>query len=153
MSNEESSPNRSNLDYPINVIGDASEEDPFCLLKNLKLKNSHRLVIGQININSIRNKFELFKKLVKGTLDIVVVTESKLDESFPQQQFLMEGYNLPFRADRNGNRGGILIYVREDIPCREIEKNHSTERNLEGIFLELNLRKSKILLFGGYNIQ
>ena len=55
------------------------------------------------------------------------------------------------RADRNGNGGGILIYVREDIPCREIEKKHSTERNLEGIFLELNLRKSKILLFGGYN--
>ena len=102
MSNEESSPNHSNLDYPINVIGDASEEDPFCLLKKLMLKNSHQVVIGQININSIRNKFELFKKLVKGILDIVVVTESKLDESFPQQQFLMEGYNLPFRADRNG---------------------------------------------------
>ena len=125
MSNEESISNRSNLDYPINVIGDASEEDPFCLLKKLKLKNSHRLVIGQININSIRNKFELFKKLVKGILDIVVVTESKLDESFPQQQFLMEGYNLPFRADRNGNGGGILIYVREDIPCREIEKKNT----------------------------
>ena len=124
---------------------------PFCVLKQLKLKNSHRLVFGQININSIRNKSEPFKKLVKGNLDLIVVTKSKLDESFPQQQFLIEGYNLPFRADRIRNGGGILIFVREDIPCREIGKTHSTKRNLEGISLELNLRRSKILLFGGYN--
>ena len=101
--------------------------------------------------NSIRNNFEPFKKLMKGNLDIIVVTEPKLDESFPQQQFKIEGYNLPFRLGRNSNGGGILVYVREDIPCREIEKRHSSKPNLEGIFLELNLRRSKILLFGGYN--
>ena len=128
--NGQSSPNHSILDFQKNEM--------------------HGAPVGQINTNSIRNKFEPFKKLVKGNLDIIVVTESKLDESFPQRQFLIAGYNLPFRADRNRNGGGIIIYVREDIPCREIEKTHSTKRNLEGIFLELNLRRSKILLFGGY---
>ena len=63
----------------------------------------------------------------------------------------MKGYKLPFRLDRNGNGGGIIIYGSVDIPCREIEKDQSTKRNLEGIFLELNLRKHKVLLFGEYN--
>ena len=81
---------------------------------------------------------------------ILVVTESKLDDSFPKGQFLIEGYSPPFRLDRNANGGGILIYVRSDITCKEL-KDHTPVENLEGIFLELNLKKSKWLLFGGYN--
>ena len=151
MLNGKSSPNHSILDYQKNGMHGAPSRRSFCVLKHLKLKNSHRLVIGQININSIRNKSGPFKKIVKGNLYLIVVTESKLDECFPQQQFLIEGYNLPFRDYRNRNGGGILIYVREDIPCREIEKIHSTKRNLEGIFLELHLRRSKMFLFRRYN--
>ena len=46
--------------------------------------------------------------------------------------------------------GGGLIYIREDIPCKEL-KSYAIELNLEGIFLEINPRKCKWLLFGGYN--
>ena len=62
----------------------------------------------------------------------------------------MEGYTQPFRRDRNINGGGILIYVKEGIPSREHKMTPIVE-NLEGIFLEINLRKTKWLLFGGYN--
>ena len=84
-----------------------------------------------------------------GNIDIVVVTESKLDSSFPSQLFAMDVY-IQFRADRNADVGRVLIYVRQDIPCREINC-HSPEKNFEGIFLEINLRKTKWLIFGGYN--
>ena len=73
-----------------------------------------------------------------------------LDESFPDGQFYMEGYCAPFRFDRNKHGGGVLIYFRGDITCREL-KSHSPLINFEGIFLELNLKKSKWLFFGGYN--
>ena len=85
---------------------------------------------------------------MKDNIDII---ESTLVASFPLQQFAIEGYSLHFRADRDSNGGGVLIYVREDIPCREIKDNHFTTQNIEGIFVELNLRSGKILLFGGYN--
>ena len=62
----------------------------------------------------------------------------------------MEGYTQPFRRDRNINGGGILIYVKEGIPSQELKMTPIVE-NLEGIFLEINLRKTKWLLFGGYN--
>ena len=82
-----------------------------------------------------------------------MITESKLDESFPSMQFAIEGYTLPYRRDRNKEGGRVVIYVREDIPCRELT-NHLKINNLadfEGIFLEINLRKAKWLMFGGYN--
>ena len=73
-----------------------------------------------------------------------------MDDSFPINQFINDGYSPPFRADRNKNGGGVIIYVREDIPCREL-KEQPSPRNFEGIFLEINLKRSKWLLFGGYN--
>ena len=45
--------------------------------------------------------------------------------------------------------GGVLIFVRDDIPYRKL-KNYSDD-NFEGIFIEINLRKCKWLIFGGYN--
>ena len=130
------------------VLPDASD-----ILKDIKIKNLNRLVIGHININSFRNKFDSLKFIFKGNIDILVITETKLDESFPIQQFFVEGYALPFRLDRNengGNGGGVLVYVSEAIPCRKLAIQ-SSATNLEGIFLEINLRKKKWLVFGGYN--
>ena len=40
-------------------------------------------VIGHININSIRNKFEMLFTMVKDNIDILMVSETKLDSSFP----------------------------------------------------------------------
>ena len=76
-----------------------------------------------------------------------MVSETKIDESFPLNQFLIESYCTPFRHDRDSRGGGIIIYIREDIICKEL-KSHNMPKNVEGIFLELNLRKSKWLLLG-----
>ena len=87
---------------------------------------------------------------MKGNIDILIITESKLDDTFPINQFIIQGFAPPFRADRNKNGGGVIIYFREDIPSREMTV-HPTAINFVGIFFEINLKKSKWLLFGGYN--
>ena len=51
-------------------------DDPYEILTNIKIKNINRLVIAQLNINSLRNKFEALKYLMSGNIDILVVTES-----------------------------------------------------------------------------
>ena len=126
--------------------------DPNLVLRDLRKKNADRLIIGHLNINSIRNKFEALKFLIKGKVDILIVSETKIDDSFPSSQFSIEGFSTPFRLDRNHEGGGIIIYVREDIPCKEI-KNHYLPKDIEGIFIELNLRNKKWILFGGYNAK
>ena len=41
-----------------------------------------------------------------------MVTETKLEDSFPVSKFNVEGFNTPFRLDRNKNSGGIILYIR-----------------------------------------
>ena len=119
-------------------------------LKDIKLKNINRISIGQININSLRNKFEFLNSMVNGFVDILLITECKLDDSFPTAQFHMQGYSSPFRLDRNSYGGGILLYVREDIPAKPIS-NRSFDKDIEAMFVEINLRKKKWLLCVSYN--
>ena len=118
-------------------------------LKNLKLTNVNRIIIGQLNKNSLRNKFDSLHAIIMRNLDILVITETKLDESFSSSQFTLEGYQMPLRLDRNSDGGGIIVYIREGIPCRKI-KSHNPFGDLEGVFFEINLRKNKWLFFGGY---
>ena len=59
-------------------------------LKALNLKNANRLLIGHININSIRNKFEALVDGVNQNLDILLISETKLDNSFPAAQFMIK---------------------------------------------------------------
>ena len=82
-------------------------------LKDIRVSNINRLIFGHLNINSLRNKFDFFCEQIKGSIDIFMISESKLDESFPQGQFLIDGFHTPFRFDRNKNGGGILLYSSE----------------------------------------
>ena len=94
----------------------STQEEPFSVLTNLKLRNVNRILCAQININSIRNKFDQLKSMISGKIDILVITEAKLNDSFPEAQFFLEGYTMPYRLDRSEHGGGIMIFVREDIP-------------------------------------
>ena len=88
--------------------------------------------------------------LIANYLDILVIEETKLDPSFPTEQFLIEGYSKPYRLDRNRHGGGVIIYVREDIPSKELNK-HKFTKNIEGLFIEISLSQTKLLLFGTYH--
>ena len=120
------------------------------ILNDLRVRNYNKVIIGNLNINSISSKFDQLKSIVQGKIDILVLTETKLDESFPTSQFFIDGYSEPYRMDRNRNGGGILIYIREDIPSKKLNR-HNFPSDIEGMFLEINLRKSKWLLFGSYH--
>ena len=83
-------------------------------LKSIRTRNLNKIVVGHLNITSIGNKFNFITHEVKGNIDILMIPETKLDESFPSGQLLLDGYSVPFRFDRNGNGGGILLSIRED---------------------------------------
>jgi len=77
-----------------------------------------------------------------------MISETKIDSSFPKGQFLIEGYNSQFRFDRNKNGGGIILYVREDIPVTLKLVECSP---IEGFFIEIVLNKKKWLISCSYN--
>ena len=127
--------------------GNIQEENSLNDLHKLRLSNVNKVIIGNININSRPAKFDQVKEVILKNADILLVTETKLDETFPLGQFYVEGFTMPYRLDRNRNGGGVIIYVREDIPSNILEK-HKLPHDIEGIFIELNIRKVKWLLFG-----
>ena len=69
--------------------------------------NVNRVLISNLNINSIRNKFDQLKDTVLKYTDILILTETKLDETFLISQFLMDAFSKPYRFDRNKQRGGV----------------------------------------------
>ena len=77
-----------------NVYNDYTP-DPKQIFKNIRDSNFNKLTFGHLNINSLRNKFDQLTELVKGFIDILLIFESKLDDSFPEGQFIIDGYHHP----------------------------------------------------------
>ena len=119
-------------------------------LENLRWKNKNRPIIAQLNINSLRNKFGFLSSQITNYVDIMLLSETKLDDSFRTGQFSLNGCSKPCRFDRSSNGGGILLYVREDIPSRLLT-DYKIRDNLELFFVEVNIRKKKWLLSCSYN--
>ena len=117
-------------------------------LRNVRISNINRLILGHLNINSLRNKFGLLFEQIKGSIDIFMISEIKLDDSFPEGQFLIDGFHSPFRFDRNKRGGGIFLYVREDIPTKILSHDFPSA---ESFFVEIILHKKKRLINCSYN--
>ena len=76
-----------------------------------------------------------------------MISETKIDHSFPTIQIHIEGYSI-YGLDQNEYRGGILVYVREDISYKLIPMQGSS---IECFLIEVNLRCKKWLLSCSYN--
>ena len=92
----------------------------FTSTKSIKAKHPKNLFFGHLNVNSIRNKFVSIQELIKRTFDIFLISETKIDDSFPNAQFKIEGYKS-FRKDRDAFGGGLLFYVNEKLNCRSLK--------------------------------
>ena len=70
---------------------------------------SHEEGFHKLNIARSQNK-----------VDILVISETKLDSSFPLNHFHKVRFTTLYRLDRNQNGGNIMLYIREDIPSKTL---------------------------------
>ena len=119
-------------------------------LKAIRIAHLNRIVISQININSIRNKFELLTEAVMGNVDILMVTETKIDKSFPTRPFIITGFTSAYHFDRTNEGGWILVNITEDIPSKLLNISYIAS-DIECLGTEVNLRKVKWLTVCSYN--
>ena len=108
----------------------------------------NKLIFAHLNINSIRNKFEELIIQVKGTVDVLMISETKIDDSVAILNFLIDGFSQPYRIDRNSSAGGIILYIREDIPSNLLKVE---SLQIEGFYGELKLRSENWLINCSYN--
>ena len=53
----------------------------------------------------MQNKFNLLGEGIKGKVDVFMISETKIDKTFPPRQFYIEGFTPPYRLDQNCHRG------------------------------------------------
>ena len=70
-------------------------------LTKMKIQFLDKLIIAHLNINSIWNKFDSLSFMVEYNAGILLISETKLDDSFPSGQFKICGFSMPYRYDRN----------------------------------------------------
>ena len=120
-----------------NNIANENEKNPKTKLQTLKSKNTDWPVIAHLNIN-IMSKFEPLVSLIIDNVDLLMISETKMDGTFPADQFKIEGYSRPIRIDRNCHGGGLMIFTHDDLPCREL-KSHKLPSEIECTFLEIRI--------------
>ena len=94
-------------------------------------------IIGYLNkIISLR------EIIAKAPLDVFCVDEIKLDDSFPNSQFVLKDFEFPlFRRDQNLKGGGKLVYIKQGIIAERLENLESNFS--ETICIELTISKKK----------
>ena len=112
------------------------------------MKHPKNLFFGHLNVNSIFNKFVSIQELIKGLFNIVLISETKIDDSFPNAQFKIEGYKN-FRKDRDAFEGGLFFYTNEKLNCRSLE-NCLLNTFMEILQSKLRPLNSKWLILGTY---
>ena len=118
----------SKLDIPdclSDVVSDRS-------LKVICTKNPNQIVEAQFNINSLRNKFDILTHQISWNLDVMLISETKLNNSFRESQFKIPAYSSPFRFDWDQNGRGIMVFVREDITAKFLSFD---DKPIEALFI------------------
>ena len=64
-------------------------------------------------------------------IDILMVSETKLDESFLVNQFIIKGFGVSYWIDRNANGGRIALFIREGKTC------YYRKFSIQGFFIEI----------------
>ena len=96
-------------------------------------------------MNSIRNKFENLREIIKQNADALTVSEAKIDASFPSAQFFLEGNHSRYGLNISRKSGGLLVYVKATILSRQFSLP-KFQLGIQAVPFELNLRKEKCLV-------
>ena len=106
----------------IEVNTNLSSKEKLSILRKRKVD---KIIVTHLIIKPLRNKFDSFIGQITGNTDILMVWETKLDDSFPIGQFIIEGFDVLYRVDQNTNDGRIMLLVREDISLKPVSVKKS----------------------------
>ena len=89
------------------------------------------------------------QQVICDSVDILTIAETKIDYSFPTAQFRLANYHTPYRLDISNKSGGILVYIKSNIPTRQLNCGDLC-KSIQAVPFEINLRKEKWLVISIY---
>lgn len=120
-------------------------------LKKFRYDHARQLLLGHLNVNSLRNKFLEVQEMLKvGDIDILGLSETKLDGSIGHSMFKCSNY-ASYRQDRDIHGGGVMCYVSSALPHRRRDDLCVNELNFQSLVVEVIHQKTKFLAVVLYN--
>ena len=74
--------------------------DIFSKIKNVKVSNGNNVITSEINIKFSLKKFYQHKEIVLNNVDILVRTDTILDDTFRTSRLMMNNFSKSFTLDR-----------------------------------------------------
>ena len=104
------------------------------------------------NLDGLENKYELLHNFIKSTsldIDIINISETshKLKDKFKSNIFI-EGYNSPFTTGSKFSKGGVAIYVKDNLNVTKCDDLIEISDSFEAIWVEINMDKTKNIICG-----
>ena len=98
-------------------------------LRENRLNYVNNPLIGYLNINNLRNKIVNLREIIlELLLDYLVLSETKIDQSFPTAQFYIKGYEVRARRDRDKHGGGLIEFVKNGFISKRF-KEYETKQS------------------------
>lgn len=91
------------------------------------------------------------RRKLSGRFDILLITETKIDASFSNGQFNVDGFRM-HRVDRDIHGGGLMIFIRNDI-CFHVMTRFNMDLSIfrtESMILKVKINRSWFVLAGIY---
>ena len=147
----------STLEENRDEVESESVDETWSDFDQIARNNVSNFKLGHINANSIGGfKFhEIRSWLLSGRFDVLTISESKIDETFPDSMFHVDGFRL-CRCDRKAGGGGLLVYVRSDIcfirvkQIKGLPSQTWSSFKTESIVVKIKLGKTWITVCGIY---
>ena len=100
--------------------------------------------IASPNVNSIVKHIDEMRILLESkSIEILVINESKIDDTVLDNKIHISGYNI-IRNDRNRNGGGVIMYLKQCLSFTE--RNDLVVDSLEMICVEIKKPYNKSFL-------
>ena len=137
----------SNFRYTLSSSGMSNSTSSSISNSQIKKSQSWRTLV--ININSAPGKRAELENLINYTdPDLIIMTETKIDEQVKASEFLPKGYTGDIRKDRCKGGGGVMIATKQEynIQSIELEANISAET----VWATISLKDQRKLVGGSY---
>ena len=128
--------------------GDVTDDILLTKLKGLREKHRLNTNIAYLNINSLRYKAsDVISILNTKYIDVLCVAETKLDNTFPNEQFQATDFTTYRKDGPSALSGGLLVYVSSRVSSR---RRIDLEPSCECIVVELVCERKKAFLYFCY---
>ena len=128
MNNEAPVP-KNNSEYSVS-------DNATLALSKMKIQIPYKLMIAHLNLNSISNKSDCISFMKKSNVVILLISETKLDISFPSSQIKILALSMSYLYDRDSSGGERFSYIRDDNPTKLLK--HDFRTNTENFSVEIN---------------